>query len=468
MISWTTTTIADVTKHFVATGLGSALDASLCISAALSPYLCDDETTAYAILRTFVEYHKPNSLYDSTMYSGLTNGHFSDNPVDTCVLEADTTLGLYDDRTKLGLFEEYILICLFEYHRSQKNVDHVFYHDSSDWPIVREDCKEVCEITEKYKSVLTAEARNKKSGEWLEQFQKRDWSGLLGYLTWCEIDAEQMTKLVLSYRILEMKSCGAGQVALVLALLQSGLDPDKSLKGALEVFAKRGKTALLRLLLDFGARPDSGLVVDTPLVCAAGARHVAALDILLRAAKISPKINSIPHESLVRAIQIEQMAAVARLMEDPRIDVKEGLDPALEASHIGILKLFLKDSRITTTIESLLTSAAKISSSDVVKLLLADPRLDDLNATEAGFKALHIAVPRNRSTVVKVLLEDPHINPLKLGTISSSQRYAELFDMAEEYGQNLRIFRNIVLEGIRDGETGVAKTLRKRGCSGRA
>jgi len=282
---------------------------------------------------------------------------------------------------------------------------------------------------------------------------------LLGYLTWCEIDAEKMTKLVLSYRILEAESRGAGQVALTLALLQSGLDLDKSLKGALEVFAKCGKTALLRLLLDFGARPDSGRVVDTPLVCAAGAGQVAALDILLRAAKISPKINSIPHESLVRAIQMEQVAAVARLMEDPRIDMKEGLDPALKASHIRILKLFLKDSRITTTIESLLTSAAKI-----VKLLLADPRLNDTNATEAGFEALHIAVPRNRSTIVKVLLEDPRINPLKLGTISSSQRYTELFDMAEEYGESLRLFRGVVLGlgGIRDGKSGVAKKLRKR------
>jgi len=118
MISWSTTAIADTTKHFVATGLGSALDASLCISVALSLYLYDDEIIAYAILRTFMEYHKLNSLYDSTIYSGLTNGCFSNNPVDPCVLKANTFLGLYDDLTKLGQFEEYILICLFESHWS--------------------------------------------------------------------------------------------------------------------------------------------------------------------------------------------------------------------------------------------------------------------------------------------------------------------------------------------------------------
>jgi hypothetical protein len=126
-----------------------------------------------------------------------------------------------------------------------------------------------------------------------------------------------LTKFELSARILDPNKVGAMRAALVLALLQSGVDLDKYLAGAVGFFAERRNTALLRVVLDFRADPNGTAPgeVGTPLVRAAEAGQVAAIDILLRSAKISPAITTIPPDSLIEAIKKKQVAAVNR---DPR------------------------------------------------------------------------------------------------------------------------------------------------------
>jgi ankyrin repeat protein len=281
-------------------------------------------------------------------------------------------------------------------------------------------CNDGPDITDIYVSALAS--TRKDVVEWQAQFKKGDWSDweLLRYLTWGKIDAEQLTKFELSARILDPNKVGAVRAALVLALLQSDVDPDKYLAGAVGFFAERGNIALLRVLLDFGANPNGTAPgkVDTPLVRAAEAGQVAAIDILLRSAKISPAINTIPADALIRAIDMEQVAAVNRLLEDPRIGLLSGMWRALEDSHVEIFRLFLKDPRMhQKNIQRMLYVAAKESSPDVVKLLLDDPRVDP-NEGDSNSTPLYSAVDNDRSDIVKVLLEHPRID-LSMGNYFS-------------------------------------------------
>lgn len=117
-IGWMLPAIIDTTKCFVATGLGSSLDASLCISSALSPFLCEDETMAYAILKRFTEYKKLGSLYtpdDVTEFWDLDS--MTGAAINQMHTDWDTRYKNYPESSP---HEEYIYICLLETYRNTK------------------------------------------------------------------------------------------------------------------------------------------------------------------------------------------------------------------------------------------------------------------------------------------------------------------------------------------------------------
>jgi len=236
---WTTTAIVDTKNHLVATGLGSTLDASLCVSSALSPLLCEVEAVAYAIMRTSIEYFKLVKSYDN----------FNED-----FYRMHSYYRGYSNRSLLELnsYFLYTLICYLESYRRDDP-------GSMDMccSILREQmdgsCEEVFDIIEMY---ATTASENKDPEIWRQQFNHgRKWSGLLGYLTWCKINTEELLTQFDMSQILDPKF-KVRQAAVVLALVTSGLNPGKYLPGAMGFFAERGKTALLRILLDFGADPN--------------------------------------------------------------------------------------------------------------------------------------------------------------------------------------------------------------------
>jgi hypothetical protein len=147
-IGWMLPAIVDTTKCFVATGLGSSLDASLCISSALSPFLCEDETMAYAILKRFTEYKKLGSLYvpdDGTEYWDLDS--MTRAAIDQMFADWEARYKNYPESSP---HEEYIYICLLETHRNTKLLAAMREWTRGRWFARRKHCREIREITEMY------------------------------------------------------------------------------------------------------------------------------------------------------------------------------------------------------------------------------------------------------------------------------------------------------------------------------
>jgi hypothetical protein len=230
----------------------------------------------------------------------------------------------------------------------------------------------------------------------------------LEYLTRYKIDDKQLRAFGLS-RILEsseilesgdilkpseipkLSGDSVRRTALVLALLWSGVDPDKYLPNAVGFFAERGNTAVLRLLLDFGAHPNGTPGKNgIPLSRAAKAGQTAAIDILLSTAKISPT-GKILKECFQAAINAKQMTAAARLLADPRIDLGGVMENAISSSRVELVRLLLKDPRIDP--EPMLCGTVRTGDLVIVSELIRSGRFRKvLNLpNEAGQAALDMA-----------------------------------------------------------------------------
>lgn len=254
----------------------------------------------------------------------------------------------------------------------------------------------------------------------IKEFKNGDWSALLECLTRYKIDDTQLRAFGLS-RILESSEIlessdilkpseipepsndRARRTALVLALLWSGVDPDKYLPNAVGFFAEHGNTAVLRLLLDFGANPNGTPGKNgSPLSRAAKAGQTAAIDILLRTAKISP-IGEILRECLHAAINAKQVTAAARLLADPRVDLGGIMGYAISVSHVELVRLLLKDPRID--LESMLYRAVRTGDLAIVSELIRSGRFRKvLNLPiEAGQTALDMAREREFEDIANLL-----------------------------------------------------------------
>lgn len=295
-------------------------------------------------MKTFTEHKKMGNLYahDDIEYDRELN------PIANAAI-SQMIGGLqkrYDDYPEVTPHEEYMYICLFESLRSL-----MYFRRLRSLAIFELDHRriyrgEICEIVEMYSFVFEPKGPE----NWIKEFLDGDWSALLGYLTYCEIDDQQLEEFDLP-RILEPSKSpkprddGAWQVALVLALLSSGVDPDEYLPNALGFFATRGNCAIVQLLLDYGANPNGTPGNRAPLACAASAGQTAVIDILLRTAKLKP-IHGFLIICFMDAVNSKHMTAAKRLLTDPRMSTPDLLD--MGGSHVDVLdvlRLLLEEPR---------------------------------------------------------------------------------------------------------------------------
>lgn len=123
------------------------------------------------------------------------------------------------------------------------------------------------------------------------------------------------------------------------------------------------------------------------------------------------------------------------------------MDKAVANNDIAELTKLLNDHRVEINPEAILT-AIEVNAIDIVKLLLADERIDPEYKNN---RAIRNAVYFNRPEIVKILLDDGRVDPAA----------ADLTNIADDEGPvNLDDLHTITLALIKDSRTDMVKAMK--------
>ena len=178
-----------------------------------------------------------------------------------------------------------------------------------------------------------------------------------------------------------------------------------------------------------------GPVLATPLLAASGEGHVAVVKELISHPQIDiNKVERFEGTPLLVASQNGHVEVVKTLLADERVNVNQagrmGASPLLIASqkgHVDVVKTLLADQRADVNQArkdgtTPLSIASKFGYVDLVRTLLNDQRVNVNQADSKGFTPLYLVSMmasywgdyEERLKVVKILLADPRVDPNKV------------------------------------------------------
>lgn len=181
--------------------------------------------------------------------------------------------------------------------------------------------------------------------------------------------------------------------------------------------ARAGHVAVVEVLLA-DPRADPAAFSNCIVWRAAESGHLAVVECLLADERVNPGACTTAALDTTAAKDLlnRRFDAVERLLADPRVDPRRGaakgiFQLAAHHGHAGIIARLLADGRIdpASNQNMVLRCAAEDGQTDVVRLLLADPRVA-LSFTKKH-DALCEAAEHGHVEVVKLLLADPHVDP---------------------------------------------------------
>lgn len=221
-----------------------------------------------------------------------------------------------------------------------------------------------------------------------------------------------------------------GHVAVMDLLQARGISaPPARLEAALTQAALSGhEAAALRLLED--ARINPAACSNAPLMAAASAGLPALTAALLRDPRVNPSAIAYDDSALERACGWGQNADVVRfLLADPRVDpMIRGCAALQRAAASGFAEgvaVLLADDRINEPARFRALLAACSSTHDdsaVIDVFLADSRTDPTTRDHA---AIHVAACRGNTRVLHRLLADPRVDAAEaedVGAIEADER----------------------------------------------
>jgi len=135
---------------------------------------------------------------------------------------------------------------------------------------------------------------------------------------------------------------------------------------------------------------------------------------MVRMLLVDPRITTLPPLTLVQVVCSGDLDTVRMLLADPRVDLAAGVNKVLHAarcySQTAMLELLCRDARVTPD-GSILWFAAATGAMDLMRILLADSRVDPTVGDNLAFR---MAVEKNHPDMVRLLLADPRIRPVGL------------------------------------------------------
>jgi ankyrin repeat protein len=201
--------------------------------------------------------------------------------------------------------------------------------------------------------------------------------------------------------------CSQGNAEIVSKLLQTtDTHNEQRLLASFHQAARRGYSHITRLILDTKKLNFAKLQKEIVWDCFSN-RNIEIGFQLLNEDEFDPFTTDL----LCMAVFYNNTTLVAKLLEDKRIDPMVDLPnatiQACKMGHSVVVASLLKKIMDLRSLD-LLHIACQYGHTDVVRVLLMDPRIDpskDYN------QALHTAVTMDRVEVVKLLLADRRVDP---------------------------------------------------------
>jgi hypothetical protein len=123
--------------------------------------------------------------------------------------------------------------------------------------------------------------------------------------------------------------------------------------------------------------------------------------------------------ALLEASKQGDAERVKTLLKDPRANPSGlALHEAVWKGHTHIVKLFFEDPRTIIDKSSFLFNASYYGNTELMRMLLADPRVDPSVDENSAIKWAAI---RGHDQVMRMLLADPRVNPLGVIPRATSQ-----------------------------------------------
>ncbi|KAJ3208456.1 hypothetical protein HDU82_002460 [Entophlyctis luteolus] len=185
---------------------------------------------------------------------------------------------------------------------------------------------------------------------------------------------------------------------------------------ALRWSALLGETDALRMLLSApGSRADPASRNNYAIGEASTRGHSDAVALLLSDPRCNPADNE--NYAIAQAALFGHAGVVGALLRDRRVDPAQAIEMAVQGNCADVVKLLLADDRVDCGIDSnwCLKFACQEGWAPIVELLLANRKVDP---SDTENNALELAVCGGHSAVVELLLGDDRVDPGSSGNRS--------------------------------------------------
>jgi ankyrin repeat protein len=211
------------------------------------------------------------------------------------------------------------------------------------------------------------------------------------------------------------KAIYGGQFWVVSYLLSKGCDPTFDNNWAVYWASGRPNTEIVRLLLA-DSRVNPATDKNRALENAIRQGPLETVKLLLVDSRVNPSANN--NKALKIAAELGRVDVVIFLLADPKVTSTKGLQKAFREAakygHVDVVKIFLGVPKINPLNTLLLWNVAQMGQTEVLRVLLADPRLlkfdrnDHVDRYEA---ALIMAATCGHTEIVRMLMAIPGVNP---------------------------------------------------------